>query len=116
MMLRALQQPSYIDGLLKSLAKSMDVVPAYADAALDLDGLPAELRQMAIMASEAGQSWCAWIDKGFHVWLFVAEMSLPLSRERGSPVLELKYYREHGLRESGRWVIDRDAKWSRCTD
>jgi hypothetical protein len=116
MMLRAMQQPSHIDGLLKSLVKSMSIVPDDADVVEDSSELPPDLQKVISAATKAGQSSCAWTDAGFHVWLFVGEMSLPLSRERGSLVLEVKYHREHGLRETGTWVIDRNAKWHRLVD
>lgn len=116
-MLRALQQqPSHVEGLLRSLVKSLHILPEYAQAAPDRGELPDTLRKVVTRTTRLGQSWLAWRDAAFHFWLFTADMSLPLSRERGSPVLQVEYYREHGLRESGRWVIDREAKWHRCCD
>lgn len=115
-MLRALQQPSHLDGLLKSLVKCLRIVPEDAWAILDLGELTPELQKIATAAASSGQSWRAFTDPGYHFWLFVGQMSLPLSRERGSPVLQLEYHREHGLRETGTWVIDRQAKWHRCVD
>ncbi|MGH8142182.1 MAG: hypothetical protein ACREU2_06670 [Steroidobacteraceae bacterium] len=94
----------------------MDIVPKYADPIEDLSALPSALQKVAIAATKAGQSWVAWNDPGFHAWLFVGEMSMPLSRERGSPVVQMTYYREHGLRETGVWFIDREAKWHRCVE
>jgi hypothetical protein len=42
-------------------------------------------------------------------------MSLPLSRERGSPVLLVEHYDESGeLKESGAWMPDQEGKWRRC--
>jgi hypothetical protein len=67
-------------------------------------------------ARKAGKSWRCWTDAGFHIWLFVGEMSLPLSRERGSPVLRVEHFREDGLRETNNWMIDRQGKWHRCVD
>jgi hypothetical protein len=94
----------------------MSIVPEDADTVEDRGELPPELQKVIIAAAKAGQSWCAWTDAGYHVWLFLGEMSLPLSRERGAPVLQLKYHREHGLRETGKWFIDRQAKWHRLVD
>jgi hypothetical protein len=114
MTLRTLQQPSHIDGLLKSLVKSMNIVPEDADEVHDRGELPSALQKAIITATKAGQSWCAWMDAAFHSWLFLGELSVPLSRELGSPVLQLRYHREHGLRETGIWLIDRQGKWHRC--
>jgi hypothetical protein len=116
MMLRSIQQPSHIDGLLNSLVQRIGVVPEYADPVEDRSDLPSQLQKVVSAAIKAGQSWLAWAEGGLHYWLFVAEMSLPLSRERGSPVLQLKCYRERGLKETSIWFIDREAKWHRCTD
>jgi hypothetical protein len=44
-------------------------------------------------------------------------MSLPLSRKRGAPVLQVKLYGDDGLlRESGTLVTDHNGKWCRCAD
>ena len=112
--LRILQQPSHIDGLLKSLVKALAVLPGEANPVTDPGELPTALQRVVGQALKAGQSWMAWSDVGVRVWLFVAEMSLPLSRERGSPVLEVKHYQGDGLKETAYWVVDRQANWQRC--
>jgi len=39
-------------------------------------------------------------------------MALPLSRERGAPVLRVSRYKETGeLTEVGAWTPDRDGRW-----
>jgi hypothetical protein len=114
--LRTLQKPSHIDGLLKSLVKSLAVLPEETNAITDRSELPAALQRVVMRAAKSGQSWVAWNDLGLHVWLFIAEMSLALSRERGSPVLQVKYYRETGLQETANWMVDRNAQWQRCND
>ena len=104
----------HIDRLLHSLVRSLGDVPDYAEAVHDYSELPSRLRHVIVDAMKAGQSWCCWGETDlFHIWLFIAEMSLPLSRDRGTPVFKLKYYREYGLRETANWVIDRQAKWHR---
>ena len=112
-MLRALQQPSYIDGLMESLVKSLNVVPEDA-LPLYWNELPAAMQELAREARKAGRSSCCWMLPGLHVWLFIGEMSLPLSRERGAPVLQLWYYRETGLIQTGHWFVDRRAHWHSC--
>jgi hypothetical protein len=114
--LRMLQQPSHIDGLLRSLVKSLAVLPDESNAVTDPGELPSALQRVVAQAIKAGQSWMAWQDVGVRVWLFVAEMSLPLSRERGSPVLEMRSYREDGLKETANWLVDRHAHWQRCIE
>jgi hypothetical protein len=113
---QTLERPSHVDGLLASLVTRMGVVPGEANPVLDCSDLPSVLKRIVITATKAGQSWLAWDDAGYHVWLFIAEMSLPLSRERGSPVLHVKHYRENGISQSATWFIDRRAKWHRVGD
>jgi hypothetical protein len=44
-------------------------------------------------------------------------MSLPLSRERGSPVLLVNRYSESAeLQDAGSWMSDQEGKWRRCAD
>jgi hypothetical protein len=114
--LQTLQKSSHIERLLRSLVKSLGVVPEGMDASWNRSDLPWALQQVVIRAGKEGQSWCAWTDRGFQAWLFVGEMSLLLSRQRGSPVLRVKHYRESGLREAAAWLVDRQGNWHRCVD
>jgi len=91
-------------------------VPEEARGGEDEGTLAPELRKVVGAATGSGRSWCAYTDAGYHNWLFVGQMSLPLSRERSSPVVQLENYREHGLRETGTWGINRQAKWYRCVE
>jgi hypothetical protein len=112
--LRAQLRRPHIDRLLQSLVMTLRDVPDYAHAVGDHDELSFELHQAIRDAIKAGQSWRCWADSGFfHVWLFIAELSLPLSREHGIPVLQVKCYREYGLKETAHWAIDRRARWCR---
>jgi hypothetical protein len=113
---RAVQQPAqYIKGLLNSLVTSLSVLPEQSNPVRELSELPPVLQKAVMAAAKAGQSWAAWHDTGPHVWLYVAQMSVLLSQERGSPVLQVKHYRETGLVDTCNWVIDREAKWH-CWD
>ena len=108
-------QPSHIDRLLQSLIKSMSVVPVDADAIHDESEMPSDwLRNVIIEARGAERSWRGWMDTRLQVWLFVAELALPLSRQMRAPVLHVNFYRESGLQESGNWSVDRNSKWHRC--
>jgi len=66
--------------------------------------------------AEQGRVWACWTD-GHEIRLFTCEMSLPLSRERGTPVLVVSRYDEHGeLQDAGTWVADPEGKWRRFAD
>jgi hypothetical protein len=44
-------------------------------------------------------------------------MSLPLSRERGTPVLSINRYGEDGeLKDAGAWLVGPDGFWQRCAE
>jgi hypothetical protein len=43
-------------------------------------------------------------------------MSLPMSRERGAPVLQVNLYDDEGLKECGPWMPDGDGRWCRCSE
>jgi hypothetical protein len=44
-------------------------------------------------------------------------MSLPLSRERGTPVLRIDRYNDHGERmEAGDWLLAPDGFWRQCAE
>ncbi len=76
--------------------------------------LSPQLQRVVSRGAEKGHVWACWADS-YHTWLFTCEMSLPLSRERGAPVLLVDQYDEAGeLKGSGAWVSDQDGKWTRC--
>ena len=113
---RPVQQPAqYVKGLLNSLVTSLSVLPEASNPVRELTELPPMLQKAVMTAAKTGQSWAAWHDTRAHVWLYVAQMSLLLSQERGSPVLQVRHFRETGLVDTCNWVIDRDAKWH-CWD
>jgi hypothetical protein len=78
--------------------------------------IPKELRGLVMQAVKLGKTWSCWTD-GTQTRLFTAEVSLPLSRERGAPVLQVNLYGDDGsLRESGTLMTDQSGKWCRCVD
>lgn len=113
--LRKIQLPSRLEKLLDSLVSHSDLIPDGAVCTRDLGGLSRDLRALVAKAAERGQVWGCW-ERGSHSWLILGEMSLDLSRERGTPVLRIEVYGDEGLRETGLWTSDRGGKWSRCTD
>lgn len=112
--LSADQPPSdHIQRLLKSLVKSLDILPDETNPVHASNELPPALQKVVAAASGLGHRWAAWRDAGPHVWLYVAQMSRLLSRRKGSPVLQVRHYRETGLVDTCNWIIDRHAKWLR---
>ena len=115
--LRALQHPSHVDELLTELVQSVDeLIPEGAYQILDQSSLPTALGRLVRYAMHSGHSWACWVDDGGHAWLFLAEMSLALSRESGVPVLQVDQYGEDGqIRDTGTWIAAHDGKWQRCS-
>jgi hypothetical protein len=111
--LRTLQQPSQIERLLESLVSHTELVPSGAYPIRDLKSVPRELRSIAAQATKQGRAWACWA-QSFRNWLFIGEMSLALSRERGRPVLKVDVHDESGFKDSGLWMPDRDGRWHRC--
>ena len=119
MRLRSIQQPGRVDGLLESFITGTNRVPQDAyqvRAPSELSELSHDLRTIAQEAHRKHRAWSAWTgDRG--TWLFTAEMSLALSRERGAPVLQVFAYSEYGeLLETGFWMHGKHGNWQRCAD
>jgi hypothetical protein len=115
MKLRALQQASRLELLLDSLVTSQNWVPPGARPITDRSELSSALQKLAIKVAKSEGAWRAW--EGYDgVRLFIAEMSLDLSRERGCPVLKVSYYTDAGrLQLYSLWVQLTDGAWRRCT-
>lgn len=112
--LKTIQQPSRIEKLLETMVVRAGLVPDGACQLRDRSKLPSALEHVLIRAASAERVWTCWTD-GLRIWLFTAEMSLALSRERGTPVLAVDVYSECGvLKEVGHWTSDRDGNWQRC--
>ena len=114
--LKKIRQPSHIERLLERLVMQACLMPADAYQLRNPEGLPPALRRVLLETANKDRVWTCWSD-GFGIWLFTAEMSLPLSRERGAPVLTVSKYSEQGsLQEAGQWTVDREGNWRRCAD
>jgi len=114
--LRKIQQPSQLERLLEAFVSRGDLLPPAAYQIRDPKTVPSPLRRLVSQAVRDGQVWTCWADN-FHHWLFICEMSLSLSRERGVPVLLVSRYAERGeLEDSASWVAYADGKWFRCPD
>jgi len=112
--LRNLQQSSHIERLLQALVVNAGLVPRGARQ-INSDEMPKELRRLAKLAVRSGHVWSCWTHDS-HSWLATAEMPLPLSRERGAPVLQVDVYDENGPQDSALWMPSRDGRWNRCND
>jgi len=114
--LRRIQHPRQLERLLESYIARADLLPKGVCQIRSVVAVPTPLHGLVMQAMKLGKSWSCWT-QGSQTWLFTAEMSLPLSRKRGAPVLQVKLYGDDGLlRESGTVTTDQNGKWSRCTD
>ena len=111
MKLRTLQEPSALDALLGSIVASQHWVTPEAPRISVLRDLPSALQKLAIKAVKGDGAWQAWTSYD-GIRLFVAEMSLDLSRERGFPVLKVSYYDDEAqLQKHGVWFQLTDGGW-----
>jgi hypothetical protein len=115
MKLRALQQASRIEMLLESLVASQNWVPGEAPRIADRSLLSSALQKLVIKATKSEGAWRAW-ESYDGVRLFIAELSLDLSRERGCPALKVSYYTESArLQLYSLWLQLADGSWQRST-
>jgi hypothetical protein len=114
--LRNLQHPSQVQVLLEALVSRTELLPKDAYRIRDAQALSPALQMIAARAGTDGRIWACW-GTPHHIWLFTCEMSLHLSRERGTPVLLVNRYDENGeLEDTGPWAADAQGKWHRCAD
>ena len=116
--LRKLLQPSYVERLLEACSARSGILPEGAYQLRDPHSLPGGLRQVLTQIAGTGQVWVCWAC-GTGMWLFTGEVSLDLSRERGSPVLRVNVYSEDAdlkLQDSGTWMTNPEGAWRRCAD
>lgn len=113
MRLAALQAPSRIQTLLESLMLAR-LTPDGARRITDRYEMPSSLQKIVITCRNSEKAWSAWTDD-YVTCLFTAEMSLPLSRERGCATLNVSRYDINGkMREWQIWAILNDGTWQRC--
>lgn len=114
--LRRIQEPSRVERLLEAYVSRSVTLPPQAYQIRDSRQLPPSLRSVIARAAKQGETCCCWAH-GSNLWLFVCEMSLPLSRERGAPVIVVQQYNEDGdVTDSGSWRFDATGGWTRCQD
>jgi hypothetical protein len=114
--LRAIQEPSRVERLLVAFALRSGIMTADAYMLRDQRAVPAVLQSVIFQAMREDRAWCAWKDNA-RMWLLTCEMRLELSRQRGSPVLDVQLYGEDGeLKDSDLWGVDPEGKWRRGAD
>jgi hypothetical protein len=114
--LRTIQQPFHLERLLEAYITRSKVIPADSYQIRDPNAVAAPLRRIMVQAVAEGRVWACWA-YGVQQWLFTADMSLPLSRGRGTPVLSIHRYGEDGeLKEAGTWLVGPEGLWQRCTE
>lgn len=112
--LRGIQQPSSVEKLLDDFIARSKLLPKNCYQIRDARQLPPHLQRVVAQETDEGRIWACWADP-FSTWLFTCEMSLPLSRERGTPVLQVNLYDEAGeLKEAASWMANQGGKWHRC--
>jgi hypothetical protein len=109
--LRKLQHPRRAEDLLESFIQTQLVVPPEAQRISSSAELPRALRQLVGRGDRAESAWRAWSD-GVRVWFFDATLLLEQSRERGTPVLQVRILNEEGaLVDSLTCIHTREHKW-----
>ena len=107
------QRSSRLGEMLESYISQSDVVPRGSYQIRQPGSVPPEMRKVLTQAVREGQTWSCWAH-GLHTWLFTCNLSDPLSRKRGAPVLQVSIYgNDGGLRDRGSWMPDPHGKWCR---
>jgi hypothetical protein len=111
--LRKIQQPSKVERLLEACISRSNVLPKGCYQIRDPGSVPQGLKLILNQATAQGKVWSCWTNSS-DTWLFTCEMSLPLSRERGTPVLQVSRHDKDGaLSDSGTWTTNPQGTWCR---
>lgn len=115
--LRRMQEPSRVEKLLDTYVSRTAALPHGAYQVLDARELPQSLRRLISRAAAQGETWSCWAHNA-RIWLFICELSLTRSRERGAPVLLVRQYNEDAeIKDSGTWRhAPGSGTWSRLAD
>ena len=114
--LRRIQEPSRVERLLEAYVSRSAALPHGSYQLRDSRELPQGLRSLIARATTQGETWSCWAH-GSRLWLFICEMSLALSRERGAPVIVVRQYNETAeVTDSATWRFDATGAWTRCHD
>ena len=114
--LRTIQRPSRVERLLEAFVSHADILPPGCYRIRDPSALSSVLQQIITQATGNKLAWCCWTDDR-SIWLVTAEMSLPLSRKLGKPVLQVSFYGTDGEpKDTGCWAPGEEATWQRCSE
>jgi hypothetical protein len=101
---------------LEAFVSHSNILPEGSYQIRDSSVLSAALQAVISQAIENKKAWCCWTDD-CGIWLITGEMSLPLSRVRGKPVLQVSFYGADGqVEDAGFWAPGQEATWQRCTE
>jgi len=115
--LRRIQQPSQVERLLDAYISRSTVLPQGSYQIRDPNAVPTGLQRIVSQATEQGKVWSCWRTSSSDTLLFTCEISMPLSRKRGTPVLQVCLYNKDGsLRDSDSWTTDRAGTWQRSSE
>ena len=112
--LRKIQQPSQVERLLDAYISRSTGLPHGSFQIRDPDSVPSGLQRIVSHATAQGKVWSCWRTSSSDTWLFTCEMSMTLSRKRGTPVLQVCLYnKDASLKDSDRWTTDPEGTWQR---
>ena len=115
--LRRIQQPSKVERLLDAYISRSTVLPQGSYQIRDPHAVPTGLQRIVSQATEQGKVWSCWRTSSSDTLLFTCEISMPLSRKRGTPVLQVCLYNKDGsLRDSDSWTTDPEGTWQRSSE
>ena len=113
--LRRIQEPSRVERLLDAFITRTATLTDGSYQVRSPRELPEVLRDVVARATAQGETWACWAH-GSHLCLFICEMSLALSRERGAPVILVRQYNDDAdITDSGTWTFDTLGTWTRCS-
>jgi hypothetical protein len=103
-----------VERLLEAYISRSNMLPKGSYQIRDPGSVPQGLQRVLGQATEQGRVWSCWAN-GAETWLFTCEMSLPLSRERGNPVLHVRLHTKDGvLKDADTWTTDPYGTWRRA--
>ena len=109
-------QLSQVERLLDACIAPSNVLPKDFYQIRDPGAVPRALQLILSQASDEGKVWSCWTNSS-DTWLFTCAMSLPLSRTRGTPVLEVRLHSQDGaLKDSDTWTADPQGMWTRSRE
>jgi hypothetical protein len=116
MRMRAIQNPGDAEVLLDSFVRQEGHLPRDVRRLVKTSELTPSLEKLAHRSLDDGYVWRAWTDDRA-MWMWIGEMSLARSRERGLPVMEVWRYDEFAqMEERGTFVRVSQDRWQRCNE